>query len=189
MLSLFRRLFLPSGRTARISVEDVADLIKTKYPQFHQTGAYNAPQHRCSRWIAIRGPCVGSINHWGTLIVDAKKISSWAREHANRTWTSCEADQAAKQFLPEWLENADELDETVTIPDQNMLSVLQPYDQDFIYKLSIRHWCPKCPELHDNVIIGDRDRELRVKTSRWTSEWYCLKGHLVHAEDNQIRFF
>jgi len=189
MLSLFKRFFPSRVRANKISVEEVANLIKTKYPQLHQVGTYNAPQHRCSKWIALRGPCVGSENHWGTLIVDAKRISGWAHGHANRTWTSCEADQAAKQFLPEWLENADESDETVTIPDENMLSVLQPYDQDFIYMLAIRHWCPKCSELHDNVIIGDRDRELRGKTSRWTSEWYCLKGHLVHAENNQIRFF
>jgi hypothetical protein len=189
MFSFFKRFFSSRVRANKISVEQVANLIKTKYPQLHQAGTYNAPQHRCSKWIALRGPCVGSESHWGTLIVDAKRISGWAHGRANRTWTSCEADQAAKQLLPGWLENTDESDETVTILDRNMLSVLQPYDQDFIYMLAVRHWCPKCSELHDNVIIGDRDRELRGKTSRWTSEWYCLKGHLVHAENNQIRFF
>jgi hypothetical protein len=97
--------------------------------------------------------------------------------------------ESAKQFLPKWLGDADESDESITIPDEQMLAVLQPYDQDFIYKLAIRHWCPECKELQSNVICGDKDRELAGKRSKWTSEWYCMHGHLVHAEQNEIKFF
>jgi hypothetical protein len=187
--SILRKLMGSASNSSGVTLENAVDLIYKKYPGIIREGGYTPPTHRCSRWIVIRGPIVGSPTHWGTLIVEAKKIVDWASHHASATWTSSMPEQSAKQFLPRWLGDADESDESITIPDEQMLAVLQPYDQDFIYKLAIRHWCPECKELQSNVICGDKDRELAGKRSKWTSEWYCMHGHLVHAEQNEIKFF
>ena len=189
MLSALRRFFGQRHASRGVSLDQAVDLIERKFPSVLKRGTYAPPEYKCSRWLVIRGPCVGSPNHLGTLLVESKKIADWAFHHAKATWTSSETEQSAKQFLPQWLNEADESDETVTIPDADMLAVLQPYDLDFIYKLAIMHWCPECRELQSNVICGDKDREIAGKLSKWTSEWYCMHGHLVHAEQNKIKFF
>ena len=71
-------------------------------------------------------------------MVESKKIADWAKHRAEATWTSSETEQSAKQLLPQSLSEADESDETMTIPDADMLAVPQPYDLKFICKFAIR---------------------------------------------------
>jgi len=142
----------------------------------------------CTRWILLRGPAIGSPSHRGTLIVEAKSILSWAQAHAKGVWSSDADRQSARERLPHWIEEAIEEDESVTIPSAELLDVLQPYDEDFIEKATVRLWCPDCRLAHSRVTRGTRDDQLIGKSSLWVSEWRCPEGHLVHSESNEIRW-
>ena len=182
------RNFLGFKPRPGISVGEVKDLFNTKFQGAIRRGVYEPPKLRCSRWILVRGPALGSRHHRGTLLVEAKSIEDWAVGHAKGVWSTVQAEQSAREFLPAWIQGSDPNDESVSIPDHDMLEVLQPYDQDFIVKGRIRLWCPDCACLHESVNCDTHDNERKGKTSTWVSEWRCPEGHVVHLEDNEIRW-
>jgi hypothetical protein len=146
------------------------------------------PKLPCSRWILLRGPAIRSLHHRGTLLVEATSILDWAKAHAQRVWSSDSGIQSTRHSLPFWIEGAVKEDETVTIPSEEILDVLQPYDEDFIENAVVRLWCPDCKRLHFRVISSTRDDQRIGKRSLWVAEWRCPDGHLVHSEPHEIRW-
>ena len=187
MLNSLKRFFGIRPKVG-VSIAEAIDLFETKFPGAIRRGVYESPKVRCSKWLVVRGPVVGSKHHRGTLLVEAKSIEAWAKHHAGAVWSTVESEQGAREYLPTWLEQSDPADDSVSIPDKDMLSVLQGYDEKFINDCSVRLWCPDCRKLHDSVDCGAYDNKRVGKISTWVSEWRCPEGHVVHNEDQEIRW-
>lgn len=141
----------PDQRLGGLTTKDTANFLQRRFPELIIEGKYTLPV-RCSRWILVRRPAIGSMGrrcddgfgggvvgeafgdrqHRGTVIVAVSSLLAWAEHHATAVWSNNQAEQAAREYLPTWLLEANNSDETVTIPDVPMHGVLEPYTEDFI---------------------------------------------------------
>ena len=74
MLSALRRFFGRMPASRGVSLDQAVDLIEQKFPSILKRGTYSPPECKCSRWLVIPGPCIGSPSHLGTLLVESKEL-------------------------------------------------------------------------------------------------------------------
>jgi hypothetical protein len=164
-----------------MKVCEVASIIKEKFPSLLTQTPFTPPLYRCTRWLLIRGPSYGDSEFRGALLVDATELLGWAAHHAQACWSTDEADQQARVFLPEWLREANVEDESTTLLGREFRGVLGPYAQNFLDFSQTRIYCPDCNFLQSEVVVltGKADK----KAARmWLREWTCPLGHVVRKE-------
>lgn len=211
LMSLFSRH--SRQRLSGLSAKDTASFMHHHFPGMIIEGKYEKPP-RCSRWILLRGPAIGlrgfletasagnsdttgsenNVNNVdpvcrATVTVKARSILAWAEHHANAVWSNQQAEQAARAYLPTWLLEADDQDETVTIPDAAMGAVLEPYTEDFIQKGWARCWCPDC-QVWFQSLVNEVETNIDAEKgfSRTTHKIRCPVGHLLqetHREQSR----
>ncbi len=173
-----------------MTVTEVMETIHATFPQIIQPGVYEPPTHRCSRWMLLRGPYYGDRGYLCSILVDASKMFDWLEHHAGACGTTVVKEEAAKNFLPDWVKNADLSDDTVTILDPHMRNVIKEYDLDFINKGWSKIWCPTCSAFSTSFVDNEHNRQKTGRmSSSWTSEWLCDHGHILQHNDQHIRFF
>jgi hypothetical protein len=143
---------------------------------------------RCSRWILIHGPAIGSQHFKGALLVDAKSILPWAIQNAQcRSSLNPRVNQAIK-VLPQWIAACDPDDESVTMPDPVILEVLQPYTETLIKQGSIKVWCPDCNRAYTSFEQISRSKRQWPDGSTWIAEWQCASEHVLYSEEKSVRW-
>jgi hypothetical protein len=160
-----------------IHAQDTAGWFNRRWPGFIEQGDYRLP-HRCTGWLLVQGPSLGTARHRATLLVQSISIRDWASRHALSVWSSSEIEQAARHYLPKWLETSDPTDDSVTVPDPAMLAVLQPYADDFMTEACIRYWCPDCRVLYQNVYPELPVSDWLTRKTSWGTRWRCPLGHV-----------
>lgn len=143
--------------------------------------AYQLPA-RCTRWIVVSGPSIASPGHRATVLIEASSILDWARHHANAIWCNNRLRQAAREYLPDWLAQADTRDESVTLPDCHMSEVLLEYASDLTQVGRARCWCPDCGDFYPyftQEMVRFNDPESPFASA---FQWRCLIGHLVYEK-------
>ena len=180
MLHFFKSLF-QSNQLKDLSAKETERFIRKRFPDVIEPGKYTIPA-RCSRWILIEGPAVSSQQMRATLLVEVTSIQAWSEKHADSVWSSNESEQAARKYLPTWIQESDQSDESVTIPDRHMLAVLQPYAGDFIKWANIRYWCTECEIAYQSCRVEMHERIEPGTENRWVTEWRCPVGHVGYRK-------
>lgn len=180
MIRFFKSLF-QSNQLKDLSANETEQFICKRFPDVIEPGTYTIPA-RCSRWILIEGPAVSSERGRATLLVEASSIQAWSEKHAASVWSSNESEQAARKYLPTWIQESDQSDESVTIPDRSMLAVLQPYASDFIKWANIRYWCAECEITYQSCSDEMHERIEPGTEKRWVTEWRCPAGHVGYQK-------
>ncbi len=176
-----------------MTVKEVMGAIHSKYPGIVTRGEYSPPTHRCSRWILLRGPFYRDTDYNCSILVDATQMYDWAVKHAKNVGHSDEQEEAAKDFFPEWVKNADPNDETVTLLDRSMQRALRNWDLDFVIFGWTRIWCPECQGFTETFERAQQEFQVTQDARKCISylpEWNCEHGHILRKEsDEPIRFF
>lgn len=150
--------------------------------------AYKQPELTCSSLILLSGPTYGDKTFFGSFLLDAVAVRAWVLDHSKSVWSSASLEQQAREFLPVWLEQATyEENDYVTLIDMPMRQVLVPYIYDFYSKGWLSIYCHECKEMHDSLVDNQHGVERIGRTSKWTEEWLCPAGHIVHHKDEEIR--
>ena len=204
LLSLLSR-HRSQKRLGGLTTKDTANFIKHRFPGVIVNDTYAVPA-RCTRWILVRGPATGlaggqadggsfndgSRRNRGTVIVQAHSMLAWAEHHATAVWSSDQVEQAAREHLPTWLLEADNSDETVTIPDSAMLAVLGPYAENFLQNRWARCWCQECQIWYQSTVNDvDRGTDHESGLNQTVYRIRCPVGHLLeetYMNDQTIRF-
>lgn len=122
-------------------------------------------------------------------MVESASILDWAKGHAKGVYSSDNTVQGAREHLPSWLEAADQTNETSLLPDPWMLSVLQPYDEDFIENATIRMHCVQCGKDHSTV-VRSFNHVFVNGSEKAETVWRCPEGHKVaYILNDPIKFF
>jgi len=82
------------------------------------------PTNQCSEWILVKGPAYGIEGMIGTVLVKAKAIQPWAKNHHERTWSSVLADRQALEYLIDWTAKISDDRSAVTLIDKHQREVL-----------------------------------------------------------------
>ena len=133
--------------------------------------------------MLVRGPAYADKTFCGSLIVDASQLERWAADHAEACWSTDEANQQARVFLPGWLREADLDDESVTLLGKEMRGVVEQYAQNFVAFSHTRTYCPECNALHSEVVIAQQND---IGTRTMVKDWSCPAGHRANWESTQI---
>lgn len=150
---------------------------------------YVQPSHRCTKWILLAGRIYGDEHYTGAVLIEARNLIAWITRHAEKTSTSVLADQQAKEFMPTWFAMADNEDETVTILDAHMKSVVHEYIANFEAEGTTRFYCPSCKSTYGSVVDIKHNSKKEGNWSSWTNEWHCLNGHRLYYKESRMHFF
>ena len=118
--------------TLTVKLSDVISIFKKDLPGLIKPSTFTPPDYRCTRWVLVRGPAYGDETFRGSLLVDASQLEGWAAHDAEVGWSTDEANQQAREFLPGWLREADLDDESVTLLGNEMSGVVEQYAQNFV---------------------------------------------------------
>jgi hypothetical protein len=177
---------------SKMTVKDVMSVLHSKYPGLVTRGQYVPPTHRCSKWILLRGPLYDS-DFKASVLVDATMMYDWAAKHAISVGTSDEQREAAKNYFPKWVKNANPDDESVTLLDESMHGSFKDWDLDFIMFGWAKVWCPDCHRFTD--VFGGLQAEFqrtqdKLQCVGHSPDWVCEEGHALKRDFGElIRFF
>ena len=165
-----------------MKLADVIAVFKKDLPGLIKPSTFTPPEYRCTRWVLVRGPAYGDETFRGSLIVDASQLEVWAAHDAEAGWSTDEANQQARVFLPGWLREADLEDESVTLLGKELRGVVEQYAQNFVAFSNTRTYCPECNALSEVVIANQNGRGTRTIVE----DWSCPAGHRVNHEETRI---
>ena len=169
-------------------------LSRLKSLLFRKIGAtsnpkYAAPALECSSLILLCGPSYGDQHYKGSFLLDAVALKEWAIAVGRGVTSAQSLHYAAGAFIPQWLEKTSyQQDSYVTLLDKYTRGVLMSYVLDFYQKGLIRVYCHECHEHHDSIVINVNEEEHHGPLTEWTDEWLCCNGHVLHKEDQEIRW-
>ena len=166
-----------------MKLSDVISIFKKDLPGLIKPSTFTPPDYRCTRWVLVRGPAYGDETFRGSLIVDASQLEGWAAHDAEAGWSTDEANQQARVFLPGWLREADLDDESVTLLGKEIRGVVEQYAQNFVAFSNTRTYCPECNALHSEVVIVNQNGR---GTRTIVEDWSCPAGHRVNHEETRI---
>lgn len=150
---------------------------------------YTHPAVACSSHILLSGPAYGDKTFLGSFLLNAVEVRDWVSDHSKSVWSSANFEQQARQYLPTWLEGVSlEDDGYVTLLDLPMRQVLVPYTYDFYLKGWLSVYCHQCSQLFETLIENDHNHQKTGLTSRWTAQWLCPSGHILHHAEEEIRW-
>ena len=176
-----------------MTMKEVMGSIHSKYPNLVTHGDYSPPTHRCTRWILLSGPAYRTPDQDCSVLLDASKVFDWAVKNSSQVGYSVEAKEAAKNFFPEWVRNADVEDETVTLLDPWMHQALKDWDLDLVVFGWAKVWCSACRNF--TGVFGKAQDEFQRTQNKlmclsYLPDWKCEEGHMVKQESTEpIRFF
>ncbi len=150
---------------------------------------YTHPAVACSSHILLSGPAYGDKTFLGSFLLNAVEVRDWVSDHSKSVWSSANFEQQARQYLPTWLEGVSLKDDGyVTLLDMPMRQVLVPYTYDFYLKGWLSVYCHQCSKLFETLIENDHNHQKTGLTSRWTAQWLCPSGHILHHAEEEIRW-
>ena len=165
-----------------MKLSDLVSIFKKDLPGLIKHSTFTPPDYRCTRWVLVRGPAYADETFRGSLLVDASQLEGWAAHDAEAGWSTDEANQQARVFLPGWLSEADLDDESVTLLGKEMRGVVEQYAQNFVAFSNTRTYCPECNALSEVVIVNQNGRGTRTIVE----DWSCPAGHRVNHEETRI---
>jgi hypothetical protein len=174
-----------------VKVKEVASTIAKEHPELLKTGSFKPPTTRCSAWIVVRKPSADNRFYEATVKAPSQVVASWAAHHAKNSWSSNRAHQAALEFTVDWLTQADHEDNVPTIPNRDILGVLEPYVETFMQKGLCRIWCPKCAKdyLQDEIERNTLPVSSSTSPPAKREQWQCGRGHLIYDRQSETVVF
>lgn len=172
-----------------VTVDMVRRLFRKDYPKLISKESYPKPQYRPTRWAVLHGPCYGEKKFKGTLLIDLSKMLDWSTNHAKHTWSNQTAEQEAKEYFPDWLEQIDLETEAVTMLDEHQYAFLKDYYEDFVNQGWHQIYCPQCHLLFGQIDRKTHDRKQVGREISWIIDWKCLLGHQLYYHNASIRLF
>jgi hypothetical protein len=165
-----------------MKVGEIGSLIETEHPELLRSGHFRPPTTRCAVWVVVRKPPADRRFFEATIKAQAHGVAAWAANHAKNSWSSSRAHQEALEFMVEWLAQADLNDGSTTIPNRDMLAVLEPYAETFIQRGLCRFWCPKCASdfTQDEIKRSTRPALIEGSPPANREQWLCGRGHLIY---------
>jgi len=165
-----------------MEVSEVACFIETEYPVLLRSEHFCPPTTRCAVWVVVRKPPADRRFFEATIKAQAHGVAAWAANHAKNSWSSSRAHQEALEFMVEWLAEANLNDGSTTIPNRDMLAVLEPYAETFIQRGLCRFWCPKCASdfTQDEIKRSTRLALIEGSPPANREQWLCGRGHLIY---------
>ena len=112
-----------------MKVGEVASLIETEHPELLRPGYFRPPTKRCTEWVVVRKPNADHRFREATIKAQAPAVAAWAANHVKNSWCSKPAQQAALEFMVGWLAEGDLADNSITVPNRDMMGVLEPVDR------------------------------------------------------------
>ena len=183
MFSRFKALFARKKQAVVMPSARVTPKLKLKQE-------YTKPSLECSSLILLCGPSYGDQHYYGSFLLNAVSLKSWALEHSLNVRSVNSISQAAREYLPLWLSRTTyQQDSYITLLDKEMREVMMPYIYDFYLKGWLSAYCYECHEHHDSLTTDVHNKVQRPSTSKWTDEWLCRNGHVLHRQDQEIRWF
>lgn len=156
-------------------------------PKLKMRQEYTKPSLECSSLILLCGPSYGDQYFYGSFLLNAVPLKSWALAHSLNVRSDDSTSQAAREHLPIWLSGtAYQQDSYITMLDTEMRDVLIPYIYDFYLKGWLSAYCHECLVHHDALTINVYNQDQRQLTSQWTDEWLCCNGHVLHRQEQEI---
>lgn len=169
------------------------DFIRKFFPQKNESPTkpiYPHPLTTCSSLILLSGPTYGDKTFFGSFLLNAVGVRDWVSDHSKSVWSSADLEQQARKYLPIWLQGVShEDDKYLALLDLPMRHVLVPYAYDFYLKGWLSVYCHQCSILYDTLIENDHDHSKTGPTSRWTTQWLCPSGHILHHKAEEIHWF
>jgi hypothetical protein len=166
----------------------IPDWLKgTNLPLLQQE--YVRPSNRCTKWILLAGNVYADTDYSGGVLIEARDLIAWITRHAKNTSTSVLAEQQAKEYMPTWLALADDFDETVTILDAEMKSVVHDYIGDFKSEGLAKYYCTTCKLTYEELINIKHDSKKSGNWSSWKNEWHCVQGHKFFYKEYRMHFY
>ena len=165
-----------------MKVIEIASLIETENPELLRPGHFRPPTNRCTGWIVVRKPSADHRFYEATVRAPTTVVATWAAHHAKSSWTTNRAHQAALEFMVDWLAHADLTDDSLTLPNRDILAVLEPYAETFMRQGLCRIWCPKCAKeyLQDKIRRDTLPVVLPSSPPANREQWQCGRGHLIY---------
>lgn len=149
---------------------------------------YVRPQHRCTKWILLAGNIYGDEHYSCAVLIETRNLIAWITRHAENTSVSILAQQQAKEYMPTWFAMADNEDETVTILDKHMKSVVHDYIAKFEAEGNARFYCPPCKTTYSSVKDIEHERSKDGNWRSWKNEYHCIKGHRLYYKESRMHF-
>jgi len=152
-------------------------------------GAHLLKLPRCSKNVVLVSPKYNDVHYTCEITVEADDLLPWAEHHAIAVSSSHQEDQEAREFLPIWLRDADNSNDSVSYVSQSMYGVLNPYILDFVNKGIAKFYCLECKSFVNDVQLARLNERNAGDWSWWTDYWTCPKGHKLRYEENELHLY
>jgi len=152
-------------------------------------GEYLLKLPRCSKNVMIVSPKYNDVHYTCEIIVAADDLLPWAERHAIGVSSSHQEDQEAREFLPIWLRDADNSNDSVTYISQSMYGVLNPYILDFVNKGIAKVYCLECKSFINDFQMEKLNERYAGSWSWWTDYWTCSREHQLRYEENELHVY
>jgi hypothetical protein len=152
---------------------------KEKISNFRKNKAYQLPNYKCSKWIEICGPDYKDREFLATFEVEVSKILNWKNKKGKWPGVSYDPLDLAEELLPQWLNDANFKDESVTKLDQYQRKILKEHIFTFIEMKAVRVYCEDCKKYHSDFIKEALNEQDNGVNASCTSNILCPTGHLL----------
>jgi hypothetical protein len=160
--------------------------ISKKISEFRKNRAYQLPKYRCSKWIEVCGPEYKDQGFLATFEVEVSKILSWANKKDYFPWVFYDPYHVAKELLPQWLNDANFKDDSVTKLDQFQRKILTERIFTFVEMKAVRAYCKACKKYHSNFIKETLNVEDDGVNASSTDNLLCQNKHLLSTHHYEV---
>lgn len=149
---------------------------------------YLAGLPRCSKYVLIASPFYELEGFNGEVVAYAAKLQPWM---VDRVKGATKFGMAQVVFLatPQWLEQADLSNESITVLSPELLDNLSDYAYALVRDKIAFCRCSTCHKSYDDITMVKLNQREEGQKHFWTDEWRCPEGHIIYRKDTWIRLF
>jgi hypothetical protein len=160
--------------------------ISKKISEFRKNRAYQLPKYRCSKWVEVCGPGYKDQGFLATFEVEVSKILSWVNKKDYFPWVFYDPYHVAKELLPQWLNDANFKDDSVTKLDQFQRKLLKEHIFTFVEMKAVRVYCKACNKYYADFIKETLNQEDNGVNTSCTSNLLCPNKHILSVHYYEV---
>lgn len=141
----------------------------------------------CERWISIYDP-QNERSDIDRILVDGTKIRNWAVNQLQNVIGGTQQEQAAREFLPTWLETIPKGSNLMIRPDEAMNSLIYSGLSHFLKRRCVNIWCDECQNWSKRPSDEVCDKTFNGETSQWVEIFYCERRHEIYSRERSIKY-
>jgi len=149
------------------------------------------PNYVCSKQILLMGKAYRNYFYRCAITVDAREVLEYLRAYDEQGQGYIRGRNVWHQrlCLIDWLEQANEECEAVTMLDKNVRDYIHSHLDRLLTLSSVKIYCPECKKNYAKPTAVRGQAKLHSGWNAWTEMWQCDEGHTIYSKKQQVHIY